>query len=159
MGVKIYKNALSKIYREHDIHFLSTKYHFFLREGRNTKQEQQQQFVVKHLEWLKAGREVIYQDESSLNLWQKRLKIWRPVNVPLMCYMQKDRGKNFTMIGAISTHSDRPYVEIAPKTMKMYVITFLENYLRDHNGAVLVMDNHKAHKSKELKALCNAHNV
>ena len=49
------------------------------------------------------------------------------------------------MIGAISTHSDKPYVEIAPKTKKIYVMPFLDRYLSEHSGAVLVMDNHKAH--------------
>ena len=39
------------------------------------------------------------------------------------------------------------------------MIAFLKNLLPPHKGAVLVMDNHKAHKGKEVKALCADNDV
>ena len=61
------------------------------------------------------------------------------------CYLQPQKGDNFTMIGAISTKSNKAYVEIAERTSKDEVVRFFHNYLPNHKGAVLVMDNHKSH--------------
>ena len=71
-----------------------------------------------------------------------------------MNFLQKEQGSNFTMIGCLSTHSRQPYVEIHKTTSKECVLLFLANYLPHHKGAVLIMDNHQAHKSRELRNLC-----
>ena len=63
------------------------------------------------------------------------------------------------MLGAISTKFNKAYVEIAAKTNKQSVIDFMKNYLAYHRNSILIMDNHKSHKSKELKTICNSFNV
>ena len=64
-----------------------------------------------------------------------------------------DRGKSITMMGAVSTKSDRAYVEIHPKTKKEYVNIYFRNYLPRHKGCIVIMDNHKCHKGSELKMI------
>lgn len=98
-------------------------------------------------------REVVSIDETAVHCWQKRMRIWRPVDHPMNCYLQQERYKNITLIGAISTKSDEAYVECAEKTKKEYVIKFFENYLPHHRGALFILDNHKAHKSNKLREL------
>ena len=51
-GTKIHRKALSLLYRKHGISFLSTKYHFFLKDPKEQKLREQQDFVVKHLKHL-----------------------------------------------------------------------------------------------------------
>jgi len=114
---------------------------------------------MRHVHWLEDDRDILYFDESSCNLWQKKLKVWRPVDAPLPCYLQPQQGGNVTMLGAVSTKSDSAFVTIAAKTAREHVMDFLGSYLPQHRGAVLVMDNHKAHRSKGLKDLCDHYNV
>ena len=93
-------------------------------------------------------------------MWQKKQKVWKFKERPMMNYLHRDRGANFTMIGCISTKKgERPYVEIAKKTNKFECLRFFRNYLPHHQGAVLILDNHKAHKGKELKNICADNNV
>lgn len=40
------------------------------------KLKQQQRFVVRLIEEIRSGSEVLYFDETSLNLWDHRRKIW-----------------------------------------------------------------------------------
>ena len=50
-------------------------------------------------------------------------------------------------------------MEVHPKTATEYVNKFFENYLPYHRGAILVMDNHAAHKSNALKEMCHQYRV
>ena len=58
--IKIHRAALSKIYKMHSIHFLSAKYHFFLRTSPELKLQEQIEFVIKHVLFLREGREILY---------------------------------------------------------------------------------------------------
>ena len=40
------------------------------------KLKQQQRFVVRLIEEIRSGSEVLHFDETSLNLWDHRRKIW-----------------------------------------------------------------------------------
>jgi len=81
---------------------------------------------------LKEEREMIYFDESSFHLWIKRPRIWRPVNIPMPCYLQQGRGTSFTILGAISNRSPKAYVEFGQATTIVAVEKFFRNYLRTH---------------------------
>ena len=58
------------------------------------------------------------------------------------------------MIGAISSRDNEAFMEVYPKTNKECVYKFFEKYLPEHEGALLVLDNHKAHKGRPLRELC-----
>ena len=159
--MKIHRKALSRIYKQNNVRFKSAKYHFALPRNvtKEEKQREQEKFVLQHVSWLEDERDILYFDESSCNLWQKRLKVWRTVDAPLPCYLQPQQGGNVTMLGAVSTKSDRAYVQVAAKTNKEHVLAFFEQYLQDHRGAILVMDNHKAHRGYELRSLCEEYGI
>ena len=52
-GVSIHKNALSYHYKRLGIRFLTTKYHFTFKGSRVEKLSEQQEFVAKHINWLR----------------------------------------------------------------------------------------------------------
>jgi hypothetical protein len=70
-GVKIHRKALSRIYKQNNIRFKSTKYHFALPASvtKTEKQREQEGSVLRHVTWLEDDRDILYFDESSCNLW------------------------------------------------------------------------------------------
>ena len=70
--VKVHRKYLSKLYREYGIRFLSSKYHFHMAVTRRQKLIEQQNFVLRHIDWLRSCREVLYLDETSCNCWVKK---------------------------------------------------------------------------------------
>ena len=142
--------ALARFYKENDIRYLTPKYHYHRRESSEVKLEQQQDFVLKHVRLLKEEKELVYFDESSFHLWMKRPKLWRPANIPMHCHLQQDRGESFTVLGAISNKSSKAYIEFGCSTNTETVTKFFRNYLKDHPGAVIVMDNHRSHHSRAV---------
>ena len=91
-GVNIHKNALSYHYRRLGVRFLTTKYHFTFAGSRSHKLTEQQEFVAQHIDWLRRNKEVIYFDETSVHLWQQKMKVWRTSAYPMNCYLNKIRG-------------------------------------------------------------------
>ena len=53
LGVKIPRNALAYHYKRLGIRFLTTKYHFTFKGSRAEKLSEQQEFVAKHINWLR----------------------------------------------------------------------------------------------------------
>ena len=56
-----------------------------------------------------------------------KARIWRPKDFPMPMFMNPERGHNVTMIGAISSITHEPFVEVYPKTNKTCVRAFFEN--------------------------------
>ena len=46
-------------------------------------------FVAKLVDFMRAGREIIYFDETSTHLWQQQRKIWMPKADPIKIIIPK----------------------------------------------------------------------
>ena len=67
---------------------------------------------------LDSGREIIYIDETSTNLWEFKRKIWQPRNtvLPMSYILPKTRGSNVTVIGAITNLKSNIFYHIGETT-------------------------------------------
>jgi len=62
------------------------------------------EYITKLVKLLKKKKEIIFIDESSTDLWEKRGKIWQPKDsiLPMVIQKCRDRVKSITIIGGIS---------------------------------------------------------
>ena len=51
------------------------------------------------------------------------------------------------MIGFTSTKTMRAHIDVYNTTNKDNVYDFFENFLPGHEGAIVILDNHQAHKN------------
>ena len=76
-GVQLTRFTLAKIYQEMNIIYSKTKQTFFS----NRTVEEHVNLLVEYIGKLKSlirkNKEIIYIDETSTNLWEKRAKIWQ----------------------------------------------------------------------------------
>ena len=84
----------------------------------------------------------------------------RPNN-PIKLQLKKDRGHSITLLGGISNEwADCKYIQ-ADKTSSENVVKWLE-HIRPFiapTGAVVILDNHKSHKSKLVTELAHEMNL
>ena len=91
-------------------------------------------------------------DESSTSLWERPRRIWQPCGgIRIKKCMQHKH--NITIIGAIS--SGQLFTRLAEGTNQETVHAFFEQMAEEHDlsGAVVVLDNHLAHKAATVKRL------
>ena len=84
---------------------------------------------------LDSGREIIYIDETSTNLWEFKRKIWQPRNtvLPMSYILPKTRGSNVTVIGAITNLKSNIFYHIGETTNIDNFFEFLKMLQNDLN--------------------------
>jgi hypothetical protein len=69
---------------------------------------------------------VVYIDETSTHLWEKRLKVWHTPRDPIVFKLPSNRGQSCTVVGAISTDMGKPlYWQLAQHTNTQSFIKFM----------------------------------
>ena len=84
---------------------------------------------ISHLaQYVEQNKEIIYIDETSTHLWEIKKKIWQPrhATIPMTYDLPKERGSNVTVIGAITSKSDKLYFLVRKTTNIEYVKDFIE---------------------------------
>ena len=93
-------------------------------------------------------------DESSTSLWERLYRVWQR---PGRLLVKKSSGHrhNVTMIGALSSHGGEFFSKLVPTTNAIEVEAFFVEMAAKYNmsGAVVIMDNHRAHLSRRVKEL------
>jgi len=99
-------------------------------------------------------------DETSTNVWEFQGRIWQPRHgtIPMAYTLPKVRGSNVTIIGAITSLSEKIFYHIGETTNKDEVNAFFDKMdsqigLKDK---VIVMDNHPAHHSHLIREYLEA---
>ena len=107
------------------------------------------------LQRIRAGKEIWYMDETSTNLWERPRRIWQP-NGGIRIRLARQHKHNVTIIGALSY--GKFFFRIAPKTNAETVYEFFKQMGEEHNtgGNVVVLDNHRAHLSHQVRDLLAA---
>ena len=108
---------------------------------------------------MQEGKDIIYLDETSTHMWEKRSRIWMPKENPIYLRLKKDRGCSRTIIGAICLKFPKMRYMICDKTNITNFRDFLDIIAKDVDAknCVIVLDNHAAHKS--LKSVYYAEQI
>ena len=120
------------------------------------------QFAQKLIALLREGKEVIYADETSTNLWEKRLRTWYSPDDPIAFQLPGNRGKSITVIGALSSVKTKPlYWTICSNTDTDSVIQFMIGLTKRYRSRelVIVLDNHPAHRSNKFTAFAEKYRL
>ena len=105
-----------------------------------------------------ADKEIIYVDETTVNLWSYRSRCWMPRDNPIKVTLPPKRGHSVTVIGAISNKRDDFVYMLTKSTNKEDCATFLELMRRKWPtswDAALVWDNHPSHMSNLVGSVLN----
>jgi hypothetical protein len=62
--------------------------------------------VVQLVNYLMEEKEVVYIDETSVSVWDRRVRTWMYRENPIPHVLAKERGHSITVLGAISTKRD-----------------------------------------------------
>ena len=109
---------------------------------------------------MQDGWQIIYLDETSTHLWEKRSRIWMPRNQPMHMRLNAERGKSRTLFGAISNRWNDMEWGIRDKTNGVNFCDFLimicvPRLVENPRRTVIILDNHAAHKSKKARKLAD----
>ena len=76
------------------------------------------------------NKEIIYIDETSTNLWEKRAKLWQPKDksLPMVIQKTRDMGSNVTIIGGISLKMEKMFFQLVNTTNKENVENFFKKF-------------------------------
>jgi transposase len=155
-GVDMSRPTLAKFYRRHGIRRMTTPFHWHTNTAPEDRDEQRRQFVVQLVEYLRAGKEVVFIDETSVCVWDRRIRTWMYRDDPLPFELPQDRGHSVTVVGAISTKKPGLVYKLSDSTNKDAVERLVRKVLKrseDTEEMVVVWDNHSAHRSKNVKEL------
>ncbi len=113
----------------------------------------------------KEKSNVVYTDESSFNCWMHSKKTWQCKTAPVKMVLNKSRGKSITIFGAIGKHMRSPLFMQAQSTNQSDFVEFLRqlrgSFIEEYSTAkiTLVLDNHRAHHTKNTQQFCEQHNI
>ena len=102
---------------------------------------------------MQQGRDIIYFDETTAHIWEKRTKVWQHPSDPIVQRIPNRRGSGTTILGAISTLWGRMNTTTGVSTCSEEVLLFFKSMMRlvkIPSNAVVVMDNHKSHGVPEV---------
>ena len=103
-GITICPSTLSKLYKSNGIVRGTPKYVYESAIRNRAELDRERIIFAKTLSTiLMRGDPVIYFDETSLNAWTKRKKVWGPKDRPMEFSLHWKRHKGVTLMGAIST--------------------------------------------------------
>jgi hypothetical protein len=121
-GKYLCRAALSNIYKRNGVSNLKPSYKWHL--GKVTENEyvtRKMNKIRELMDYMQAGKSIVYIDETSTHLWEKRSKIWMPRNDPIYLRLQQERGYSRTIIGAICSDFSLMQFQVVDKTTKVNV--------------------------------------
>ena len=130
------------------------------------RQQERQEFTKKVVSLLVQGKHVIFADETSINLWDKKRihKTWQLEGEPIRYTVNTKRLSNLTVYGAVSNQLPQLIFMLGTKTESAQWMEFLrllrrEVEQRQMPKPYLVIDNHPAHKAHAVRELYDRFHV
>ncbi len=116
---------------------------------------QQQRFEFWQLMSGILAKDLIFLDESGINLALTRLFARSPKGKRARGKRPQKRGKNVSLIGAIGLHGLLAQVSLLGSTDALTFVAFIAQRLvpKLWSGAYVLMDNCSIHKGEEIEAL------
>ena len=81
--VKISPSGLRNFYRRNNVRCLKIPYKLFRRESDAIFLRNQQEWIYGCVKFMQEGRELVYIDESAINLWYHKLSTWMLATNPV----------------------------------------------------------------------------
>ena len=101
-GKYLCRAALANIYRRNGVSNLKPSYKWHLGGiSESIYIERKANKIRELMDYMQAGKSIVYIDETSTHMWEKRSKIWMPKADPIYLRLKQDRGCSRTIIGAI----------------------------------------------------------
>ena len=111
-------------------------------------------FLKDLFEATRQGRQIVFFDEATTNMWEKLPSMYMPKDDYIPITLNKKRGRSCTILGAICKSWPKLKYILSHTTSQHTVAEYLTEYRCFFNeGAVLVLDNHRAHWSNKVRAL------
>lgn len=109
-----------------------------------------------------GGKDIIYFDETTANIWEKRTRTWQYPHDPIVQRIPNTRGGGLTVYGAISSLLPKMFYHLGTSTNNVELMTFFTALFRkiiDPSNTVVVLDNHAAHKSLDFRNWCEGKGI
>jgi len=152
--VQISWQALRRFYKKHNIGYLASNYIY--QQGLNVDKNIILDFAIELAELFNNKQNIVYFDEAAFNMWLRPRKTWQNPTHPVRLVINKDRGKNVTVYGAIGSCLPGAFFKQAETTNQTSTEDFL-NQLRAFSKIPLtepihlILDNHRAHHTLAVK--------
>lgn len=101
---------------------------------------------------------LVFVDESGSNLAMTRLYAWAPKGQRASSAVPKNRGRNITILGAMSASGWQVGMTIEGAADRLAFEVFIEHYLVPTltPGQIIVLDNLSIHKGQRVRELVEA---
>ena len=101
---------------------------------------------------------LVFVDESGSNLAMTRLYAWAPKNERAHADVPKNRGRNTTILGAMSAKGWQVGMTLEGAADRLAFEVFVEHYLLPTlvPGQIIVLDNLSIHKGQRVRELVEA---
>ena len=152
-GIRFTRPTLTSFYRRHGIGKMLAPFRWRTATTEQQRAWERREWVSVLVRHLQAGREVVYIDETSVNVWDCRARTWMYRTDPLPHVLPKERAHNITVLGAITTKRPGLQYVLSHSTNQAAVQKLVKQVLRgaeDREEVVVVWDNHGAHWSQDV---------
>ena len=148
--------TLSEIYKSRKVRYIKPQY-AYNRKLRNKDEIQihQQQTAMEIAELMKAGKQVIYIDESQFHKQLVCERVW--VRRDMQIAKPDGRGRGVSVIGAISEKQGLVHYHVLPSTNNSLTFSlFISELVKKIKGeAYVYMENFSVHTSALVKSHFN----
>ena len=147
-NVKLSWQALRRFYNKHNVRFLTSNYIY--QQALNVDKNLILNFSLELAQLFHNGNNIVYFDEAAFNMWLRPRKTWQDPRHPVQLVINKDRGKNVTVYGAIGDCLPGAFFRQAETTNQFSTDEFIKK-LREFSQIPLtqqihlILDNHRAH--------------
>ena len=90
----------------------------------------QLKFVTDVVEMMRTGTEVIFMDETSVNLWNYKNKVWMSREEPIKVNIVEKKLSHLTIIGGISNKMKELAYTLASSTSSESVVKFFKHMIK-----------------------------
>ena len=156
--------ALRNFYVKHKIGLYATNYVY--QQSLNANSNELRRFAVEIGDLVDKEKPVVYFDESSFNMWMRKNKTWMHPDEPIPVVLNKNRGENVTVYGAIGTCLPRALFCQTKVTNELATIDFMKRLrelanenMRPSEPIHLILDNHAAHHTIRMRGVFGEHNI
>ncbi len=154
--VKISRVTLANYYKQHKIKYGKPQYTIHSTKNEEELKEDRKKFITTIVDYYRRNLEIIYIDECSTHLWEKKNRVWVPRMNNVNIKLPTSRKESVTVIGAISSHNDKLYYCFCKSSNRNDILFFFEGLNSEKSdlrlkGKVVVLDNHSSHITLEIR--------
>jgi transposase len=149
-GQNVSSSTLGRTYRRMGIAYKKPPFYIACKYSETQILGMQKAFAIKTMDLYKRGVELIFIDECSTHLWERRTKAWMKKTSPLYQRIAPQRGKSVSVLGAISTKHRGLIYQVAEhsdaasyKQLLIKVVAACGNPM----NAIIVLDGANIHKN------------